>query len=218
MTFAGPIDRPRLDILALKPNFGDEVGVSITGSVQQPRIKLYSNPVRSETDTLALLMLGRNFDELGRDDTALVQQAALALLSGEDGGIALKFGLDNLSLRQGSGETKQTIVTVGKQLSERLYVGYEQGVASTLGTIELIYRIRHGSRCARRRVRTRRWTASLRCAGDSGRAAGRGIAAKENGAEAPFSATRNQPFTAVRCLRPHCQQQPARQAALCATA
>jgi len=141
VSFAGPIDRPRLDILALKPNFGDEVGVSITGSVQQPRIKLYSNPVRSETDTLALLMLGRNFDELGRDDTALVQQAALALLSGEDGGIAQKFGLDNLSLRQGSGETKQTIVTVGKQLSERLYVGYEQGVASTLGTIELIYRI-----------------------------------------------------------------------------
>ena len=141
VTFAGPIDRPRLDILALKPNFGDEVGVSITGSVQHPRIKLYSNPVRSETDTLALLMLGRNFDELGRDDTALVQQAALALLSGEDGGIAQKFGLDNLSLRQGSGETKQTIVTVGKQLSERLYVGYEQGVASTLGTIELIYRI-----------------------------------------------------------------------------
>jgi translocation and assembly module TamB len=141
ITFSGPIDRPRLDILAIKPNFGDEVGVAITGSVQQPRVKLYSNPARSETDTLALLMLGRNFDELGRDDTALVQQAALALLSGEDGSIAQRFGLDNLSLRQGTGETKQTIVTVGKQISERLYVGYEQGVSSALGTIELIYRI-----------------------------------------------------------------------------
>ena len=143
VSFDGPIERPQLDILALKPNFGDQVGVAISGSTQAPRVRLYSNPPRSDTDALALLMLGNPFDELGRDETALVQQAALALLAGEDGNVARKFGLDTLSLRQdaSAGGVRQTIVSVGKQLSERLYVGYEQGMASTLGTVELIYRL-----------------------------------------------------------------------------
>ena len=145
--FVGPLNNPVLDILALRPNRDndDRVGVSITGTALQPRIKLYAVPERSDTDKLAMLVLGRNFDELGRDETALIQTAALALLSGERGGsVSSKLGLDTLSVRQASGaggSTKDVVITVGKQISDKVYVGYEQGLAGGAGTVQLIYRI-----------------------------------------------------------------------------
>ena len=52
------------------------------------------------------------------------------------------LGLDTLSLRQsGEGEVRETVITLGKQLSRRWYVGYERGVNATTGTWQLIYRI-----------------------------------------------------------------------------
>ncbi len=145
--FVGPLNNPILDILALRPNRSgdDRVGVSITGTAMQPRIKLYAVPERSDTDKLAMLVLGRNFDELGRDETALIQTAALALLSGERGGsFSSKLGLDTLSVRQansGSSTTKDVVITVGKQISDKVYVGYEQGLAGAAGTVQLVYRL-----------------------------------------------------------------------------
>ena len=144
--FVGPLNNPILDILALRPNRenDDRVGVSIAGTALQPRIKLYASPERSDTDKLAMLVLGRNFDELGRDETALIQTAAIALLSGQSGGsFSSKLGLDTLSIRQANGgsSTKDVVVTVGKQISDKVYVGYEQGLAGAAGTVQLVYRV-----------------------------------------------------------------------------
>ena len=36
---------------------------------------------------------------------------------------------------------RETVVTLGKQLSDRWYLGYERGVNATTGTWQLIYRI-----------------------------------------------------------------------------
>ena len=145
--FVGPLNNPILDILALRPNRenDDRVGVAITGTALQPRVRLYALPERSDTDKLAMLVLGRNFDELGRDETALIQTAAIALLSGERGGrFSSKLGLDTLSVRQaniGNSSTKDVVITVGKQISDKVYVGYEQGLAGAAGTVQLVYRI-----------------------------------------------------------------------------
>ena len=144
--FVGPLNNPILDILALRPNRenDDRVGVSIAGTALQPRIKLYASPERNDTDKLAMLVLGRNFDELGRDETALIQTAAIALLSGQSGGsFSSKLGLDTLSIRQANSgtSTKDVVITVGKQISDKVYVGYEQGLAGAAGTVQLVYRI-----------------------------------------------------------------------------
>jgi translocation and assembly module TamB len=99
----------------------------------------------SDADKLSWLVLGRDPGGLDRSDTALVQQAAFALLGGEgqtpDNSLIRRFGLDTLSLRESDGEVRQTIVTIGKQLSSRWYIGYERGVNTTVGTWQLIYRI-----------------------------------------------------------------------------
>lgn len=143
--FGGEMDNPRLDVIATRPNTDTRVGVTVTGTARNPRIRLFSEPELSETEKLSWLVLGRGADGLGRTDTALLQRAALALLTGEGEGATGKLmqslGLDELSLKQSDGEVRETIVRLGKQLSRRWYVGYERGLNSTTGNWQLIYRI-----------------------------------------------------------------------------
>ena len=145
ITFVGPYDNPRLDVLAVRPNLDTRVGVAVTGTALNPVIKLYSDPDMADTDKLTWLLMGRGPDGLGRADTALIQQAALALLSGEGesatGKIIKGIGLDELSVAQSDDTTQGTIVHLGKQLSRRWYVGYERGLNATAGSWQLIYRI-----------------------------------------------------------------------------
>jgi len=148
ISFVGPLDNPRLDVQAMRPDKNEDVrvGVTVSGTAQNPRIKLISEPELSDTDKLSWLLLGRGPDGLGRADTALLQRAALALLSGEgessSGKLIKNLGLDELSVMQDENETARgTVVRLGKQLSRRWYVGYERGLNATTGSWQLIYRI-----------------------------------------------------------------------------
>jgi translocation and assembly module TamB len=145
IAFGGPVDNPRLDILAIRPNLDTRVGLAIGGTALAPRVRLFSEPEMSETDKLAWLLLGRAPDGLGRNDTALLQRAAVALLSGEGEAptdkLMRNLGIDEFGLRQGEGDVRETVITLGKQLSRRWYLGYERGVNATTGTWQLIYRI-----------------------------------------------------------------------------
>jgi translocation and assembly module TamB len=145
VTFDGAMDNPQLDVLAIRPNLDMRVGVQVVGPAQSPRIRLYSEPDLPDYDKLAWLVLGRAPDNLGRSDTALLQSAAMALLAGDGqsptGALLDTIGLTDLSLRQTEGETRETIVSLGKQLSKDWYVGYERGVNATTGSWQLIYRL-----------------------------------------------------------------------------
>ncbi|MEJ6002021.1 translocation/assembly module TamB domain-containing protein [Paucibacter soli] len=146
ISFAGAADNPRLDVLAIRPGLDDaRVGVTVTGTALNPRIKLYSEPEMRDSDKLSWLVLGRAPESLGRADTALLQRAAMALLSGEgesaSGKLMRNLGLDELSVHQDADEAKGTVVRLGKQLSRRVYVGYERGLNATAGSWQLVYRI-----------------------------------------------------------------------------
>jgi translocation and assembly module TamB len=145
VTFSGPLENPQLNIEATRPETDVRVGVQITGTALNPRIRLFSEPELSEIDKLSWLVLGRASDGLGSADTALLQSAAIALLSGEGEGITDQLvkaiGLDALSLKQTDGEVRETVISLGKQLSRRWYVGYERGLNATEGSWQLIYRI-----------------------------------------------------------------------------
>jgi translocation and assembly module TamB len=145
VTFNGPHDNPQLDIEATRPNLDLRVGATATGPAQNPRIRLFSEPEMSEMDKLSWLVLGRGSDGLGRTETALLQRAAVALLLGEGENptsqITQAIGLDELSLRQTDGDTRDTVISLGKQLSKRWYLGYERGLNATTGTWQLVYRL-----------------------------------------------------------------------------
>ncbi|MFO1325847.1 MAG: translocation/assembly module TamB domain-containing protein [Rubrivivax sp.] len=143
--FSGVPDNPSLDVLALRPNLDVQVGVAITGTLDAPRVRLYSGSDMSESDKLSWLVLGRASEGLGRADTTLLQRAAVALMAGEGeaptDALMRNLGLDQLSVRQSDTDVRETVVSLGKQLSRRWYVGYERGVNATAGTWQLIYRI-----------------------------------------------------------------------------
>ena len=145
VAFSGPVETARLDVLALRPNLDTRVGVTITGNALAPRVRLYSDPDLSENEKLSWLMLGRAPVGLGRTDTALLQRAAVALLAGQGeaptDALLRNLGLDEISVRQGDTDVRETVISLGKQLSRRWYLGYERGVNSTTGTWQLIYRI-----------------------------------------------------------------------------
>ncbi len=146
--FAGPYDNPALDVLAIRPFTSQRVGVQIRGTAQAPLVRLYSEPELPDSEKLAWLVLGRSASG-GGAEAAVLQQAAIALLSGGNRGGLFEglFGLDEISVR-GTGETSTNAsgesvsaatVTLGKRLSNRLYVAYERSLASTLGTLSLFY-------------------------------------------------------------------------------
>ena len=143
IAFSGAADNPRLDILAIKSDLDDlRVGVAITGTAQNYRVRLFSDPEVTDTDKLSYLLLGRSSDGLGRTDLAMLQRAAFALVTGESDSPSLieKIGLDQLSVRKEDNDTRATVVSLGKQLTRRWYLGYERGLNATTGTWQLIYR------------------------------------------------------------------------------
>ena len=147
ITFNGPVSDPRLDILATRPNLDITVGVSITGTALAPHVKLISEPEMSDGDKLSWLMLGRAPETVGGADTALLQQAAMALLAGEGEApsdqVLKRLGLTDFAVGQKTDaeNTRQTVVTLGRQLSKRVYIGFESSVTSATSNVQLIYRI-----------------------------------------------------------------------------
>jgi translocation and assembly module TamB len=137
--FDGPLDNPSLQMTAWRRNQQVEVGVQVTGNARTPRVQLVSQPPVPEGERLSWLVLGRAPTDATKADLGLLQAAAGALLArGDkmplDRRIARAFGLDEISFR-GSGEVADRVVAVGKRLSDRLYISYEQGlgvVASAL--------------------------------------------------------------------------------------
>lgn len=142
--FNGPYDNPVLDILAVRPHPTQKVGVEISGSAQAPRVRLYADPDLPDNEKLAWLILGRPASGAGAQ-AALLQQAALALLGGQggrrDGSLAQVLGLDELAFRGQElgpdGTTTAAVVTLGKRISEQLYVSFARSVTGTTGTVAM---------------------------------------------------------------------------------
>jgi translocation and assembly module TamB len=147
LRFSGAYNNPALDILAIRPNLTQRVGVQISGSALAPLVRLYAEPDLPDAEKLAWLVLGRSAAN-GGAEAAVLQQAALALLGGSgkglSGSLSEALGLDELSMRgatsnaDGSSATGAS-VTLGKRISREFYVAYERSLAGTLGTFYLFY-------------------------------------------------------------------------------
>ncbi|WP_182118788.1 translocation/assembly module TamB domain-containing protein [Acidovorax sp. FHTAMBA] len=141
--FNGPYNNPSLDILALRPNIRVRAGVQVTGTAQAPRVTLYSDPELPDAEKLSWVVLGRDAAAGGAEATVL-QQAALALLgrgNNPGAGIASRLGLDEIGVKgPAAGEDASTAaLTLGKRLSQDLYVTYERSLSGTLGTLYIFY-------------------------------------------------------------------------------
>jgi translocation and assembly module TamB len=141
--FSGAYDNPALDILAIRPNITVRAGVQVTGTAQNPQVRLYSDPVLTDAETLSWVVLGRSTAN-GGAEAALLQQAALALLSGSKGGsgnVAKRLGLDEIGFKgPGTGaDASSAALTFGKRISQKFYLTYEASLSGALGTVYIFY-------------------------------------------------------------------------------
>ncbi|AOW14634.1 hypothetical protein LPB72_05355 [Hydrogenophaga crassostreae] len=149
LRFTGPFDDPALDILAVRKlpeNTEQRVGVKITGNAQAPRVGLYSEPSLTDGDALAWLILGRPASAAGAQAFVL-QQAARQLMARtgtqDDGALAKTLGVDELGFADAGGNADgtatETALTVGKRLSDKLYLSYEQSLSGAMSTVSILY-------------------------------------------------------------------------------
>lgn len=138
-----PPDNPGLDVRAVRPLPDPEqtVGVEVSGRLKDPRLRLFSVPVLEESEALAWLVLGRPLASTSRTEADTLYRAAFALGGDRAArGIALQFGLDEVSLEQGRTGDEAAVV-LGKYLSPRLYLQYAVGLWETANRWRLRYQL-----------------------------------------------------------------------------
>lgn len=144
LRFSGPLNNPALNILAMRRDQEVEAGVSVLGTALAPRVTLVSTPTVPDAEKLSWLVLGRGLGSAGAGDLGALQSAAAALLSegaasGVQSQIATGFGLDQFSIGTSADNLQQRIVTLGKQISSKLYVSYQQGLEAARSVVLLRY-------------------------------------------------------------------------------
>ena len=154
--FNGPLDNPALDIVAIREFLKVEPGVEISGTAVSPVVKLTSDPEVPDADKLSWLVLGTGIEDAqGAGQMFALQAAATTLFGDEDskysGGLTERLGIDLLSVRDqtvpsttvggGSENSQGAVVTVGKRLSSRLFVTYEQSLRGVWNILKLQYEI-----------------------------------------------------------------------------
>jgi translocation and assembly module TamB len=153
LTFNGPYDNPALNVLAVRKRpegeplteTNVEAGVEVTGTALAPVAKLVSTPSVSDSDKLSWLVLGHALEGTSGKETGVLSAAAGALLGGKSGGglqsrLAGSLGVDELGLSQAQG-LESTVVTVGKRISSRAYVSFEQGATTASSLVKLRYKL-----------------------------------------------------------------------------
>lgn len=144
ITFVGPIDNPALNIRAVRRLSPVGAGVEVTGFLAKPRAVLVADEAMSDKDKLAWLVLGRS--AASGDDAALAAAAGSMLAGSMNNKIGLfdDIGLTSRETRNSNtGEVNpaEQMVAVGKHLTNRIYLGYEYGLSSSVQAVKLVYQL-----------------------------------------------------------------------------
>ena len=150
LIFDGALENPALDVFAVRRGLQVEPGVELTGTLRNPRVQVVSRPPLPDGEKLAWLVLGRPLDTASATDAVLLQSAAASLLDDANAiplgrRIALAMGLDDIGIRGGT-SVQGSAVSIGKRLSERLYLTFEQGLAAARTAVTLEYLLGRGFR------------------------------------------------------------------------
>lgn len=146
INFNGPIDNPNMNIRAMRRNQEVEAGVEVTGTVRLPRVRLVSEPNVPDEDKLSWLMFGYGAENAGAGQQrqlsgSALGGAALGMIGSKTGkGIVQHFGIDEFSIGPSTaGLNDQQVVSMGKAISERMSVGYEQSLTSASNVVKMTW-------------------------------------------------------------------------------
>lgn len=141
-----PVDDPLLDIRAER-HVGDvTAGIRVEGRAQAPQATVYSDPAKSESEALAYLTLGRPLSALSGNEARQLGAAKAALNAGSGllaAELGARIGLDDAGVNE-SRALGGDVLSVGKYLSPKLYVGYGVSLLGTGQVMTLKYLLRKG--------------------------------------------------------------------------
>lgn len=143
LNFQGPLDNPGLNIIALRKNQAVEAGVAVTGTALAPSVRLVSDPAVPDSEKLSWLVLGHGVEGSSGSEFNALQAAAGALLAAGDSvslqqRIAHAAGLEEIGLK-GAGGLENTVLTLGKRISSRAYLSFEQGLSGADTLVKINY-------------------------------------------------------------------------------
>lgn len=140
LSFAGTPDNPELDVRAQREISSENVvvGLQLQGTLNQPKLEVFSDPVMSHGETMSYLVRGRGLDTGASSDgvamalslgSSLVNQSALVTELNKIPGVNnIAFGAE------GTNET-DTAATVGGYIGERLYLSYGMGIYEPINVL-----------------------------------------------------------------------------------
>jgi len=162
LTFQGLLDNPAIDARAVRRGLAVEAGVQISGTVQRPVVRLFSDPDLPDVEKLSWLVLGHGPEQGGEGAAMLLLSAAGSLFGNDSGGLVRQikqgFGIDEFSVRQGdiggnggrqigsrvvgssfsttSGSSDQ-VLSVGRRLSSNVLLSYDQALGRAGSVVKL---------------------------------------------------------------------------------
>ncbi len=143
LIFNGPLGNPTLNVRASRKASDNTVaGILLTGTPNQPRSQVYSEPPLSDVEALSYLLTGRPLSNANAEQGDMLGQAAFALGLSSAGSVVSRvrndLGLETLGV-QGSADNSQFFA--GKRFGNRLFVEYAYGIVDNLGTLLLRYQL-----------------------------------------------------------------------------
>ncbi len=119
LLFSGPPDQPLLNIEAIRnPDATEDdviAGVRVTGSADQPKAEIFSDPAMSQQEALSYLLRGQGLGS-GQSDSAAMTSMLIGMGVAQSGQVVGKigetFGVSNLALdTEGVGDSSQVVVS-----------------------------------------------------------------------------------------------------------
>ncbi|WP_373962753.1 autotransporter assembly complex protein TamB [Kosakonia sacchari] len=147
LLFSGPPDQPMLNIEAIRNPESTEndviAGVRVTGTADEPKAEIFSDPAMSQQEALSYLLRGQGL-ESEQSDSAAMTSMLIGLGVAQSGQVVGKigetFGVSNLALdTQGVGDSSQVVVS--GYVLPGLQVKYGVGIFDSLATLTLRYRL-----------------------------------------------------------------------------
>jgi len=135
----GPVGNPGLDVRATRRPRNVLVGVNVRGTLQDPRIELFSEPPMPESQQLSYLIVGMPVGETSSSEgETLAAAAAFLAKSDQASQIAARVGIDELEVEAG-GPGEGSSIVLGRYLSPRLYIGYGIGLLEEANSVRMRY-------------------------------------------------------------------------------
>ena len=140
--FNGATDAPFLDVEASRLSNDQKITaiLSVQGTPDNLKTRIYAEPSLAETEALAYLITGKPLAQISQGEGNSIAGAALSYGAGQAAWLTQKLGIDEFEVQEGK-TLKDTMLAVGQYLTPDFYVGAKVNVFNKQVAVVLKHKI-----------------------------------------------------------------------------